>query len=76
MKLGKRIHKKELFENFKKEFEEYGEMQPVRFSRWLKDAAKIKGVNIIERKSGTERYITVGELEAGEQDGQLGQVSF
>ena len=39
-------------------------MQPVRFSRWLKDAAKIKGVNLSERKSGTERFIIVGELES------------
>ena len=44
-------------------------MQPVRFSRWLKEAAKVKGVKINERKSGTERYITVGELEtANEMD--------
>ncbi len=69
IEIGKEIHKKELFENFKKEFEEYGEMQPVRFSRWLKEAAKVKGVKINERKSGTERYITVGELEtANEMD--------
>lgn len=67
IEIGKEIHKKELFENFKKEFGEYGEMQPVRFSRWLKDAAKIRGVNINERKSGTERYITVGELETADK---------
>jgi hypothetical protein len=30
------------------------------FTKWLKDAALIKGIKIIERKSGTERSITTG----------------
>ncbi|MBS3945355.1 MAG: bifunctional DNA primase/polymerase [Melioribacter sp.] len=58
---GKEYQKRELFENFKKEYEEYSEIQPVRFSRWLKDAAKIKGIRISERKSGVERFIRLGE---------------
>jgi hypothetical protein len=58
---GKEYLKKELFENFKKEYEEYTEIQPVRFSRWLKETAKIKGIKINERKSGTERFICLGE---------------
>ena len=57
----KEFLKKELFENFKKEYEEYAEIQPVRFSRWLKETAKIKGIKINERKSGIERFICLGE---------------
>jgi len=62
IEIGKEYLKKELFENFKKEYEEYTEIQPVRFSRWLKETAKIKGIKINERKSGTERYIRIGDL--------------
>ena len=59
--IGKEFLKKELFEDFRKGYEEYEDLQPVRFSRWLKDAAKIKGVKFIERKSGSERFIKFGE---------------
>ncbi len=61
IEIGKEFLKKDLFENFKKEYEEYTEIQPVRFSRWLKETAKIKGIKINERKSGTERFICLGE---------------
>ena len=61
IELGKEFQKRELFENFKKEYEEYADIQPVRFSRWLKDAAKIKGIRLSERKSGVERFIRLGE---------------
>ena len=61
MEQGKEYQKRELFENFKKEYEEYSEIQSVRFSRWLKDAAKIKGIKLSERKSGVERFIRLGE---------------
>ncbi len=61
IEIGKEYLKKELFENFKKVYEEYAEIQPVRFSRWLKETAKIKGINVTERKSGTERFFCLGE---------------
>ena len=35
-------------------------MELRRFTKWLKDAAQIKGIKTIERKSGTERYIIIG----------------
>ncbi|MHB8579915.1 MAG: PriCT-2 domain-containing protein [Ignavibacteriaceae bacterium] len=57
---GKEFLKKELFENFKKEYEEYSDMELRRFTKWLKDASQIKGIKTIERKSGTERYIQLG----------------
>ena len=64
IELGKEVHKKILFENFKREYEEYEDMQPVRFSRWIREAAKIKGVKVKERKTGMERYVRIGESEA------------
>ena len=60
IEIGKEYLKKELYENFKKEYEEFAEIQPVRFSRWLKETAKIKAIKINERKSGTERFICLG----------------
>ena len=38
-------------------------MQLVRFTRWLKEAAKIKGIKINERKSGIERYVRLGDVK-------------
>jgi len=58
---GKEFLKKDLFEKFIKYYDEYSDLQPVRFSRWVKDAAKIKGLKVIERKSGSERFIQIGE---------------
>jgi ribosomal protein S18 len=58
---GKEKLKKDLFENFKTEYDEYADMQTLRFTRWLKEAAKIKGIRITERKSGSERFILLGE---------------
>ena len=63
IKTGKELLKKDLFENFKSEYDEFKELQFVRFTRWMKDAAKIKGIKVTERKSGTERYICFGDLE-------------
>jgi hypothetical protein len=62
IEVGKEYQKKELLECFKREYEEYTEIQPVRFSRWLKEATKIKGIKLTERKSGTERFICLGDL--------------
>src|SRR3989339_169368 len=46
IELGKEHLKKDLFENFRKEYDEYADMQAVRFAKWIKDAAKIKGIKI------------------------------
>lgn len=63
IEVGKEFKKKDLFEKFKSEYEEYAEMQLGRFTKWLKEAAKIKGINVIERKSGIERFIRFGSNE-------------
>ena len=65
IELGKEVHKKILFENFKREYEEFEDMKSVRFSRWIREAAKIKGVRVKERKTGMERYVRIGEMELG-----------
>ncbi len=56
---GKEVLKKELYEKFKKEYEEYGEMQLVRFTRWMKDAARIKGIKIYRAKIGKRKVYKV-----------------
>ncbi|OGU85861.1 MAG: hypothetical protein A2279_07275 [Stygiobacter sp. RIFOXYA12_FULL_38_9] len=63
IEVGKEYQKKELLESFKREYEEFAEIQPVRFSRWLREATKIKRIKLTERKSGTERFICLGELK-------------
>ena len=62
LELGKEFQKKDLLENFRSEYEEFAEIQPVRFSRWFKEAAKIRGIKITERKSGLDRFIRLGDL--------------
>ena len=66
IELGKEVHKKILFDNFKKEYEEFEDMKSVRFSRWIREAAKIKGIRVKERKTGMERYVKIGELEGAD----------
>ncbi len=61
IEIGKEFLKKDLFESFKKEYEEYSEMQLVRFTRWLKESAKIRGIKIAERKSGVDRYVRLSD---------------
>ncbi|MFZ0456493.1 MAG: primase-helicase family protein, partial [Ignavibacteriaceae bacterium] len=63
VEIGKEFLKKDLFETFKKDYEEYSDMEMRRFTKWLKDSAKIKGIGVNERKSGSERYIRLGEKE-------------
>ena len=54
---GKEFEKKELFENFKKEYEEYDKLTQSKFTRWLKVWGRIKGLEVIEGKSGSKRTI-------------------
>ncbi len=51
------FNKKDLLEDFKKSYDEYSELKLTKFTRWLKEAGKIKGLFVWERKSGTERLI-------------------
>ena len=54
---GKEYEKKELYENFKKEYEEFDKLTQSKFTRWLKVFGRVKGLEVKEGKSGTKRTI-------------------
>lgn len=50
-------NKKDLLEDFKKNYDEFSELKLTKFTRWMKEAARIKGLGVSERKSGVDRLI-------------------
>jgi len=50
-------NKKDLLEDFKKNYDEFSELKLTKFTRWMKEAARIKGFSVSERKSGFDRLI-------------------
>ena len=58
---GKEYLKKDLFESFIRENEEYADMELKRFTKWIKDAAQIRGKKTFQRRSDKERYIRIDE---------------
>lgn len=65
-------NKKELFERFEKENEDFGQMKQNTFSRWTKVYVELYELKIDERKSGSDRYITFRKKdEKPTEDGQL-----
>jgi hypothetical protein len=50
-------NKKDLLEDFKKNYDEFTELKLTKFTRWMKEAARIKGISVSERKSGVDRLI-------------------
>lgn len=56
--LGVEQNKKDLFERFKKEYEDFGQMKQNTFSKWTKVYAELYDLWIDERKSGSDRYFT------------------
>jgi hypothetical protein len=46
-----------LLEDFKKNYDEFSELKLTKFTRWMKEAARIKGFGVSERKSGVDRMI-------------------
>ncbi|MFA6978628.1 MAG: bifunctional DNA primase/polymerase [Ignavibacteriaceae bacterium] len=61
--LNEEQNKKELFERFKKEYEDFGQIKQNTFSKWTKVYANLYNLDIDERKSGLERYIAFREKE-------------
>ena len=57
LELNKEYDKKELYENFKKEYEDFDKLTQGKFTRWLKVFAGVKGYEIRESKSGAKRVI-------------------
>lgn len=65
-------NKKDLFERFKKEYEDFGQMKQNTFSKWTKVYAELYDLRIDERKSGADRYFTFRKKdEKAAEDGQL-----
>lgn len=61
--LNEEKNKKDLFDQFKKENEDFGQIKQNTFSKWTKVYANLYNLDIDERKSGLERYITFREKE-------------
>lgn len=66
-------NKKDLFERFKKENEDFGLTKQNTFSKLTKTYAELYDLNVDERKSGADRYFTLWEkdkiaAEAGQMD--------
>lgn len=57
------FNKKEMFENFNKEYPEADKVNQGKFTRWIKIFARIKGVEVIEKKSGSIRTIELRKLK-------------
>ena len=55
--LNNPYNKKELYELFKSEYADYEKLTQGKFTRWLKIWARIKEVEVVEMKSGTNRTI-------------------
>jgi len=68
--------RKVLMDNFKKEYDEFEEMKLTKFTRWLKEAGRIKNLKVAERKSGSERFIsyTVKNCDYTEDKSKVGQM--
>jgi len=65
-------NKKDLFERFKKEYEDFGQMKQNTFSKWTKVYAELYDLRIDERKSGADRYFTLRKKdEKAAEDGQM-----
>jgi len=55
--LNAEFNKRELFDQFRKEYEDFGQTKQNLLSKWTKIYADLYNLELIERKSGTERYI-------------------
>ncbi|MEW6195602.1 MAG: bifunctional DNA primase/polymerase [Bacteroidota bacterium] len=70
--IGKEHNKKELFESFKRIYEDFGQMKQNSFSKWIKVYAELYDLKIDERKSGADRYITFRKkTDKAEDNGQM-----
>jgi hypothetical protein len=62
-------NKKELFERFKKEYEDFGQIKQNTLTKWTKVYAQLYELRIEERKSGVDRFIIFqNKLKLGQMD--------
>ncbi|MGK9369692.1 PriCT-2 domain-containing protein [Melioribacter sp. Ez-97] len=66
VEIGKEYEKKELYESFKKEYEDFDKLTQSKFTRWLKVWGKVKNYEVQESKSGGKRNIRFYKKEEKE----------
>ncbi|MDD3558060.1 MAG: bifunctional DNA primase/polymerase [Melioribacteraceae bacterium] len=66
VEIGKEYEKKELYESFKKEYEDFDKLTQSKFTRWLKVWGKVKNYEVQESKSGGKRNIRFYKKEENE----------
>ena len=64
-------NRKSLLEKFKKEYDDFDELKLTKFTRWMKEAGRIHGFSIVERKSGKSRFISFSSSEPNEKGESL-----
>lgn len=74
LSLGVEHNKKDLYERFKKEYEDYGQIKQNTFSKWTKVYAELNELEVQERKSGGNRYFTF--VKKGEKLVDGGRLEF
>ncbi len=60
--------KKELYEDFKKEYQDYDKLTQRKFTHWLKVFGRLKDYKVKEGKSGAKRTIEFGKTEEMQKD--------
>lgn len=67
LELNEDYNKKELFEKFKKEYEDFGQVKQQTLTKWMSIYANLYGLVLEQRRSGLERFIRLrkkGENES------------
>ena len=55
--LNQEFNKKKLYEEFLKNFDEVSGLSYLKFSKWIREGANIKGYKLIEHRSGSNQFI-------------------
>lgn len=65
--LNTEYNRREIYEQFKKEYPDFGQLKQQTFSKWTSAYVNLFNLDITERKSGHERYITITRNTKPEQ---------
>jgi len=57
IEIGREYEKKELYEKFKREYEDFQKLTQSKFTRGLKVWGRVKNYEVVEGKSGSKRTI-------------------
>jgi hypothetical protein len=61
IELGKEFEKRELFEEFKKEYPDFESSKQNTFTTWIKKYASLKELKLTERRSGTKKFFSLSD---------------